>query len=492
MVGNRPLGRRFGWLWASYAVSAYGSGLGFGALPLVAVLALHAGPAEVSALAAVGPAVGALIAVPLAPWVEFRRKRPVMIMMDLVRFAAMATIPVAYALGWLGFVHLLVVSAVVAAAKIAFNAASGAYLKAIVPPDDLLVANARFESTNWSSIAVGPPLGGAAIGLLGPVTTVLADALSYLLSALALTAIGGGAPTAGGGGAVGAGALSAGARARGGEGAVGAGGLPAGASAAGGKGPAPAGGLLDGASAVRGKDPGPVGGLLDGASAVGGKGRAPAGGRGPVRAGALLDGWRHILGHPVLRPLYLNNLLVSGLIMATEPLLAVLLIRQLGFPPWQYGLAFAAPCLGGLIGSRLARRVVARFGRPWVFRTVGTLRAVWLIGLVFVGPGVAGLVTVMVVELAIIINMSLYTPVLATYRLEQTPEHLVARTLTAWSIGQQTSIAVLTALAGLLADATGPRAALAVAGLLILTTPLLLPRRGRVVWSERELFRGAS
>src|SRR3954447_22535722 len=118
MVGRRPLGRQFGWLWAAYAVSAYGSGLGFGALPLIAVLALHAGPAEVSALSAVGPAVGALIAVPLAPWVEFRRKRPVMIMMDLTRFAVMATIPVAYALGRLSFVQLLVVSAVVAAAKI--------------------------------------------------------------------------------------------------------------------------------------------------------------------------------------------------------------------------------------------------------------------------------------------------------------------------------------------------------------------------------------
>lgn len=133
--------------------------------------------------------MGALIAVPLAPWVEFRRKRPVMIMMDVVRFAAMATIPLAYALGLLGLAQLFVVSAVVAAAKIAFNAASGAYLKGLVRPDDLLVANARFESTNWSSIAVGPPLGGAAIGLFGPVTTVVADALSYLLSALGITAI---------------------------------------------------------------------------------------------------------------------------------------------------------------------------------------------------------------------------------------------------------------------------------------------------------------
>ncbi|TGA95491.1 MFS transporter [Streptomyces palmae] len=398
-MGRRPLGRRFGWLWASYAVSAYGSGLGFGALPLLAVLVVHASPAEVSALSAVGPAVGALIAVPLAPWVEYRPKRPVMIAMDLTRFAVMATIPVAYALGLLGFVQLLVVSAVVAAAKIAFGAASGAYLKSLVPPDDLLVANARLESTNWSSIAVGPPLGGAAIGLFGPVTTVVADALSYLLSALGITAI------------------------RGGE-----------------------------------EAPRPTG-------------------KATVRAGGPLDGWRHIMGHPGLRALYLNNMLVAGLIMATEPLLAVLLLRQLGFPPWQYALAFAAPCVGGLIGSRLARRVVARHGRHRVFRTVGTLRAVWLIGLAFVRPGTVGLVTVMAVELAIIVNMSLYTPVLATYRLDHTPDHLIARTLTAWSIGQQAAIAVCTALGGLLADATSPRTALTAAGLLILATPLLLPRR---------------
>ncbi|MFD7729145.1 MFS transporter [Kitasatospora phosalacinea] len=401
MRGRRALGRQFGWLWAAYAVSAYGSGLGFGALPLIAVLVLHASPAEVSALSAVGPAVGALIAVPLAPWVEFRRKRPVMVAMDLARCAAMASVPVAYAVGRLGFVQLLVVSAVVAGARIAFGAAGGAYLKSLVRPEDLLVANSRFESTNWSSIAVGPPLGGAAIGLFGPVVTVAADAASYLLSALGITAI-------------------------------------------------------------RDREEAPR-----------------ADGRARGRAGGLLDGWRHIAGDPELRALHLNNMLVSGLIMATEPLLAVLLLRELGFPPWQYALAFAAPCLGGLVGSRLAPRVVARYGRDRVIRTVGTLRAVWLVGLVLVRPGVVGLVTVAAVELAIIVNMSLYTPVLATYRLERTPAHLVARTLTAWSIGQQASIALCTALGGLLADLTGPRTALAVAGLLVLATPLLLPRPDR-------------
>lgn len=96
------------------------------------------------------------------------------------------------------------------------------------------------------------------------------------------------------------------------------------------------------------------------------------------------------------------------------------------------------------------------------------------------------------VELAIIINMSLYSPVLATYRLEHTPKHLVARTLSAWSIGQQASIAALTALGGLLADVTSPRTALTVAGLLILTSPLLLPRQDQTSQHELELVRSDS
>jgi MFS family permease len=125
----------------------------------------------------------------------------------------------------------------------------------------------------------------------------------------------------------------------------------------------------------------------------------------------------------------------------------------------------------------LARRVVARYGQHRILRTVGTLRAVWLIGLAFVGPGTAGLVTVMVVELAIIISMSLFSPVLATYRLEHTPTDRIARTLTAWSISSSATIAVLALLGGVLASVTSTRTAIAVAGLLILASPLLLPRR---------------
>jgi MFS family permease len=408
MAAAQALGRAFGWLWAAFAISTFGTWIAFDALPLIAILVLRAGPTEVSILAAAGLAVGAAVAVPLGAWIEFRRKRPVMIAMDLIRFLALISIPAAFALGRLSFIQLLIVSVIVGAASIAFRAASGAYLKTVVRPHELLIANGRFESTTWTATALGPPLGGAAIGLLGPVTTVIADAVSYLLSALAIRAIGAGEPRAARGDAV------------------------------------------------------------------------------PQRPGDLLDGWRYILAHPALRLLFFNTILVNGLIMATAPLLAVMMLGELGFKPWQYGLAFGVPCVGGLIGSRLARRLVARFGRHKVMLATGALRACWSVGLAFISPGVGGLLAVIAVEFGLIACMGVFTPVFATYRLEQTATDRVARTLSAWSVTSNATVALMTALWGLLASITGPRAAIAIAGVLLLATPLLLPRHGGASQPEQE------
>ncbi|KFU77247.1 Predicted arabinose efflux permease, MFS family [Amycolatopsis lurida] len=401
-MGGRSLGRRFGWLWAAYAASAFGTRFAFDAFSLIAIVALGAGTTEVSLLAAAGLVVGAVVALPLGPWVEFRRKRPVMIAMDLIRCAALLTVPVAYAFGLLGFGQLLAVSVVVAAADITFLAASGAFLKTLLPPEDLLIANARFESTTWTATVLGPPLGGFAVGLFGPVITIAADAVSYLLSAIGIRVIGGWEPP------------------------------------------------------------------------------PPAKPEGPRLTGRdLREGWRFILTHPLLRPLFVNTIVVNGLIMATAPLMAVLMLGQLGFAPWEYAVAFAVPCLGGLIGARLSRTVVARYGRDRVLFTAGWLRVCWPVGLVFVQPGVPGLILVIAVEFCLITCIGVFNPVLATSRLEQVPLDRAARTLSAWSIAGKLTTASLTALWGLLAAFTGPRAAVGIAGALMLATPLLLPRNRR-------------
>ena len=177
----------------------------------------------------------------------------------------------------------------------------------------------------------------------------------------------------------------------------------------------------------------------------GGEPGAARTGAAPLRAGELFDGWRHILTHPALRSLFFNTILVNGLIMATLPLLAVLMLGRLGFAPWQYGLAFGVPCIGGLIASRLAHRLVARFGRHKVMLATGALRACWSVGLAFISAGAAGLILVIGVELGLITCMGVFNPVFATYRLEQTGTDRVARTLSAWSITSNATIALLTA-----------------------------------------------
>jgi MFS family permease len=389
--------RGFTWLWAAHAVSAYGTWVAFGAIPLLAIDVLHASALAVSVLDAAALAVAALVVLPLGPWIDHRAERPVMIGMDLARFLATASVPLAYVLGLLSYGQLLIVSVVSASAGIAFTAASGAFLKHLVRGDRLLAANGRFESTSWAATAVGPPLGGALIGLLGPVTTILANALSYLLSSLAILRI-------------------------------------------------------------RGSD---IAAHRDPATRL--------------RAADLLTGWRIIRHERVLRRLFLNALLVNGLIMACAPLMAVLLLGEYHFPAWQYGLAFGVPALGGLIGARLCPHLVQRYGRHRVMTVSGWLRSLFPLGLALAHPGVTGLLTVIVVEALLITCMGVFNPISATERLQRTPAGHAARVLTAWTISNRLVQAVLMVIWGLLATLTSPLTAITVSGVCLLATPLLLP-----------------
>lgn len=203
-----------------------------------------------------------------------------------------------------------------------------------------------------------------------------------------------------------------------------------------------------------------------------------------MRARDLLDGWRYILADRTLRPLFFNTALFNGLVMAAEPLLAVLMLGRLGFTPWQYGLAFAAPSIGGLLGSRLARPLVTRFGQRRVLVASGTLRAIWPVGLAFLGPGTGGLLLVIGVELGLIFCCGVFNPVYTTYRLERTANDRVARTLSAWAVTTKATTALLTAVWGGLGGLLGPRTAIGLAGVLVLATPLLLPRRTTAPLSE--------
>jgi hypothetical protein len=291
------------------------------------------------------------------------------------------------------------VSFISGTADITFKAASGAFLKTLLPAEELLIANGRFESTTWTATALGPPLGGAAIGAFGPVATVVANAISFLLSALAISVIDDDEPR-----------------------------------------PARTG--------------------------------APK-----PRAGDLIEGWRYIVSNKALRPLFFNTIVVNSLIMATSPLVAVLMLGRLHFAPWQYALAFGAPCVGGLVGSRFVRPLVRRFDQHRIMFAAGALRACWSVGLAFIVPGTTGIILVIAIQFGLVTCIGVFTPLLATYRLRHTETGRVARTLSAWSVTSSLAIAAMTALWGLLAGITSPRVAIATAGALMLASIPLLPRR---------------
>ncbi|MDX6241862.1 MAG: hypothetical protein QOG10_6686 [Kribbellaceae bacterium] len=84
--------------------------------------------------------------------------------------------------------------------------------------------------------------------------------------------------------------------------------------------------------------------------------------------------------------------------MMASPLLAVLMLRELGMTPWQYGVALGAPCLGAVLGARLAPLLTRRFGLHRVLIAFGVLRTPWLLLLPLAPPSVAGMVVIVLAQ----------------------------------------------------------------------------------------------
>ncbi|MGW4378740.1 MFS transporter [Kitasatospora sp. NPDC004531] len=184
-AADRPLrhDRRFRRFWAGQAVSQCGDRITELALPLIAVTALHASTAQVAALTAVLWAPN-LLAVFLGAWVDGRRdQRRLMVVADLVRAAALASLPPAALLGAVTLGQLYAVAAVTGAAGVLFNNAYAPFFARLVPRTAYLAANSRLSTTRSASQIAGPALGGALVQLLSAPVAVLADALSFLVSA---------------------------------------------------------------------------------------------------------------------------------------------------------------------------------------------------------------------------------------------------------------------------------------------------------------------
>jgi MFS family permease len=188
-VSRVPLRRNrdFVLLQLGQGLSTLGSTSTYVAYPLL-VLALTHSPAKagVVGFANVLPyALFALLAGVVADRVD--RKR-LMIAMDLVRAAAMASIVAALAAGVLTFWQVAAVAFVEGSAFVFFNIAEVGALRSVVPARQLQEAAAAEQSRYAAVTLVGPSAGGALFGL-GRSLPFLFDAISYAASILTLTSM---------------------------------------------------------------------------------------------------------------------------------------------------------------------------------------------------------------------------------------------------------------------------------------------------------------
>ncbi|GAA1629173.1 MFS transporter [Nonomuraea maheshkhaliensis] len=117
------------------------------------------------------------------------RHRPMMIACELVSCAAAATIPIAWLLGILNVVWLIVVALVIGTAGVLFKAANFPHIAAVVPTSQRTEAMAGFHASYSVASVSGPGLAGLLVQILTAPLAVLAEALSFLTSALLLRSI---------------------------------------------------------------------------------------------------------------------------------------------------------------------------------------------------------------------------------------------------------------------------------------------------------------
>ncbi|HET9173483.1 MAG TPA: MFS transporter [Actinospica sp.] len=190
-------------------------------------------------------------------------------------------------------------------------------------------------------------------------------------------------------------------------------------------------------------------------------------------------GLRHTFSHPTLRSLYINAMFFAGAIRMTSPLQAVLMLTDLHFSAFEYGVALSAPCAAGLLGSLVAPRMTQRFGTDRVLVVVGALRGICLLPIAFAPVGIPGLLTLISADSALLFLAGVFNPVFSAYRMRETPKELMTRVATAWSVSNKSITPLFIALGGWLATLLGVREAILVAGILCLVSGVFLPWRGR-------------
>jgi MFS family permease len=175
---------------AAQSASTFGSFITRAALPLLAIIGLGISAEEAAIIAGVDLIAATLASQIAGVWIDRLPRRPVMIAADLLRALLLASIPLAaFMTGGVSLLHLILVSAASGACSTAFDIAERSYLAGLVPTPDLRSVLAKVLGIRGAAEFFGFGAAGLLVGSIGGPAAIGVDALTYVASALLLTAL---------------------------------------------------------------------------------------------------------------------------------------------------------------------------------------------------------------------------------------------------------------------------------------------------------------
>jgi MFS family permease len=173
--------------WVGQTISLFGDQVSYIALPLTGVLVLDANAAEMGYLGAAALLPHLFFALPAGVWIErVARRRYLMILADVGRAGLLASLPLAYAFDSLTFAQLYAVAFATGTLAVLFDIAYPTLYVAVVERERYIEANSFLHGSRSFSYIAGPSVGGVLVQLLSAPAALLADAFSFLVSALFL------------------------------------------------------------------------------------------------------------------------------------------------------------------------------------------------------------------------------------------------------------------------------------------------------------------
>lgn len=181
--------RAFLLLWSGQSVSLVGSQVTALALPLVAALTLGASAWEMGVLAACARAPYLVLGLPAGAWVDRLPRRPLLVACALGQAAVLGVVPLADALDVLSVPLLCSVAVGAGAFAVVGDIGMLALVPLVVPADRLTRAQGAFETSQSTAQVAGPALAGWLVAAFGAPIALLADALSFVVSAATVAGI---------------------------------------------------------------------------------------------------------------------------------------------------------------------------------------------------------------------------------------------------------------------------------------------------------------